>query len=202
MSTPGYAVGHLRDRILAIHHALDDTEVAHAFGGAIALIYYTEPRATNDVDINIFCTSEESGPVLDTMAALGITVGEDRRLLAERDGQVRLRWSSVLPIDLFFANMEFHKAIRSAVNVVSFSGTTIPIIAEEHLIACKAIFNRPKDWIDIDNMLRDAFSDLDVDEALKWVSLISDEDVVSRLHQALADHGFTNEADSAPTSPS
>ena len=38
----------LPGKILATHDAL--AEVDHAFGGAIALAYYAEPRATVDID--------------------------------------------------------------------------------------------------------------------------------------------------------
>ena len=40
-----------------------------------------------------------------------------------------------------------------ATHDVPFSGSTIPIIAEERLVDCKAIFNRPRDWIHIDSLL-------------------------------------------------
>ena len=49
MSEPG-----LPEKLIALHHALDDAGIPHAVGGAIALGYYAEPRATIDVDINVF----------------------------------------------------------------------------------------------------------------------------------------------------
>src|SRR5262249_14713784 len=42
----------LPERILAIDRAL--VAVPHAFGGALALAYYAEPRATVDIDLNVF----------------------------------------------------------------------------------------------------------------------------------------------------
>ena len=50
-----------------------------------------------------------------------------------------------------------------------FGDATIPILAAEHLIVCKAVFNRPKDWVDIDAMLRGG-AELDVAEVLRWVA--------------------------------
>ena len=50
----------LVDRILTIHQLLDKADVGHAFGGALALAYCTgEPRATRDIDINIFLPAEQ-----------------------------------------------------------------------------------------------------------------------------------------------
>ncbi len=42
----------LAKRVLAIDHAL--SSIPHAFGGALALAYYAEPRATIDIDLNVF----------------------------------------------------------------------------------------------------------------------------------------------------
>src|SRR4029079_9320585 len=49
----GVVVGmNLAERIVALDEALAD--VPHAFGGALALAYYAEPRATVDIDLNLF----------------------------------------------------------------------------------------------------------------------------------------------------
>ena len=45
----------LVDKILALHAALDDAEIPHAFGGALALAWCTErARGTIDIDLNVF----------------------------------------------------------------------------------------------------------------------------------------------------
>ena len=36
---------------------------------------------------------------------------------------------------------------------VDFANTQIPILAPEHLIVCKVIFGRPKDWVDIEEIV-------------------------------------------------
>ena len=42
-------------KIIAIHEALAAADVAHAFGGALALAWCTErARGTIDIDVNIF----------------------------------------------------------------------------------------------------------------------------------------------------
>ena len=80
------------------------------------------------------------------------------------------------PIDLFFAYDAFHDAAATALRVVPFADRSIPILSPEHLVVCKAVFNRPKDWVDIDAVLA-AGTDIDVAEALRWVGRIAgDED--------------------------
>jgi hypothetical protein len=59
---------------------------------------------------------------------------------------------------------------------VPFGDGTIPILAADHLIVCKAVFNRPKDWVDVDSMLA-AEANIDAAEVLRWVARITgDED--------------------------
>jgi hypothetical protein len=69
-----------------------------------------------------------------------------------RDGQVRCRWGRT-PIDLFFAYDALHDAMRARASSVPFGADAIPILAAEHLVVCKAVFNRPKDWLDIEQVL-------------------------------------------------
>ena len=45
----------------------------------------------------------------------------------------------------------------------------------EHLIVCKAVFNRPKDWVDIDSILAGNV-EIDAAERLRWVARIAGDD--------------------------
>ena len=55
--------------------------------------------------------------------------------------------------------------------IVPFSTTSIPILSATHLAVCKVVFNRPRDWVDIDAMLEHG-TPIDAPEALKWVGRI------------------------------
>lgn len=164
----------LAERILAIDDAL--SAIPHAFGGALALAYYAEPRATIDIDLNVFVPADRFDEVAAPLAALGAAADDPAvEVLAHRDGQVRVMWETT-PIDLFFAYDAFHDAAGAARRIVPFADGSIPILAPEHLIVCKAVFNRAKDWIDIDAMLDDGV-ELDAAEVLRWVGRIAgDED--------------------------
>jgi hypothetical protein len=158
----------LDEKIVLVHRALDDAGVGHAFGGALALAYYAEPRATIDVDVNIFVPPRRAGRTLDVIGSLGVQM--DRRAAladARRDGQLRVRWGRS-PLDLFFAYDPFHTACEASRRLVPFGDTRIPILAPEHLIVCKAVFDRRKDWLDIEQMLFITARDLDVPEVLGW----------------------------------
>lgn len=164
----------LAQRVVAIEAAL--SEIPHAFGGALALAYYAEPRATIDIDLNLFVPAERFSDVAEPLHRLGAASDDPSvAALVHRDGQARVMWDST-PIDLFFAYDPFHDAAGAARKIVPFGSETIPILAAEHLMVCKVVFNRPKDWVDIDSMLCDEL-DINAPEVLRWVGrLAGDED--------------------------
>jgi hypothetical protein len=159
----------LPEKVVAIHEQLRRSKTPHAFGGALALAYYAEPRATIDIDINLFVAPSAYTSVERELAKLGVGDGATAEIV-ERDGQCRLRWGDT-PIDLFFAYDALHDAMRRAIRGEPFGETRIPILAPEHLLVCKAIFNRPKDWLDIEQMLV-VVDELDTDEVRAWLARI------------------------------
>jgi hypothetical protein len=156
----------LPDKVTAIHSALEKAKVPHAIGGALALAYYAEPRATIDVDINVFVHTDKWPTIRDALAPLGVDVEVDEKELG-RDGQIRIWWDRN-PVDLFFSYDPFHDEMRRSARKVPFNGATIPVLGPEHLAVCKAMFDRPKDWLDIEQMLV-ATSPLDVEEIKGWL---------------------------------
>jgi hypothetical protein len=163
----------LAERVVAINEAL--AEVPHAFGGALALAYYAEPRATIDIDLNLFVPVTSFADVAAPLAALGADItGPGTAALVARDGQVRVMWDAT-PLDLFFAYDPFHDAAAGAVRTVPFANTSIPILAAEHLLVCKAVFSRSKDWVDIESVL-ELTQGLDSAEVLRWVGRIAGDD--------------------------
>jgi len=87
------------------------------------------------------------------VSRLGVRVTpEDRAAIAD-DGQARLDWDGSY-LDVFFATMDLHLEMAERSRVVRFGPVDIAILAPEDLIVCKAVFDRPKDWLDIEEILR------------------------------------------------
>jgi hypothetical protein len=160
-------------KVLAIHEALEEARVAHAVGGAIALGYYAIPRATVDIDINVFVEASQAALVLDRLARLGVDIAGGAEAIARMD-QCRVRWEHT-PVDLFFSDIPLHDAMKRAAHHVPFSGKVIPILAPEHLMVCKALFDRGKDWLDIESMMVTR-TDLRAEEVMRWMDEIAGAD--------------------------
>jgi hypothetical protein len=160
-------VSELGDRLIAVHDALTGAHLPHAIGGAIALGYCTlEPRGTRDLDVNVFVGPERAKEVFAALPAGVVRSGLSLER-AERDGQVRLWWEQT-PVDLFFSVLPLHDYAERGVREVPFEGRTIPVLSCTALAVFKALFDRTRDWGDIEAMA-DAGT-LDVDEAIRWVA--------------------------------
>lgn len=165
--TPGGEAPPLPDKVIAIHEALQAARIPHALGGALALAYYATPRATIDIDLNVFVPPKRWQEVIDVLAPLGVTTADLDSTALERDGQCRLWWGDNA-VDLFFSYDPFHEEMRKDARRVPFAGTTVQILAPQHVAVCKAVFDRRKDWLDIEQMLI-ATDGLEVAEIQRWL---------------------------------
>ncbi len=171
----------LVDKVVQLSGALRRARVPHAFGGALAFAYYGEPRATVDIDLNLFVGTARYERVMEVLGPLGVAWARNAGAL-ERDGQARLWWGRT-PLDLFFSYDPLHDAMRRMTRTVPFADTTIAILGPEHLLTTKVVFDRAKDWIDIEQMLV-AVPALDLAEAHGWLQRLlgRDDQRVRHLH--------------------
>lgn len=169
----------LSELLFAVHDALDRARIPHAVGGAIALAYCTvEPRGTRDLDFNLFVGPDRAREVLAAMPE-GIEVSGERLERLERDGQVRLR-SATAPVDLFLSVLPFHDHVAEQVRLVPFEGRTIPVLNCTALVVFKALFDRPRDWVDIEAMVE--AQSFDAEEASRWIrNMLGDDRRIDQL---------------------
>jgi hypothetical protein len=168
------ALDTLTARIIVLHEMLDSLGVTHQFGGALALAWYRNPRATTDIDVNLTLPPEAATPILGALGTIGVTVTDMGRELIARDGQARLDWGGYY-LDVFFATLDFHHDMARQARLVRFGPVEIPILAPEHLIVCKVVFDRPKDWLDIAEMVAWG-TEIDAVQALGWVARLLGDD--------------------------
>jgi hypothetical protein len=174
----------LGQRLIEVNKTLTEARLEHAFGGAIALAYCTEePRGTRDLDVNVFVAPERAREVL---AALPdpVVVSEADLTMAEQEGQVRLWWGQDTPIDLFLDIHDFHRDVERGVRWVSFEGRTIPVLGCMALAVFKALFDRTKDWADIEEMIKRG--SFDVGEAVAWIERLAADAPAARRMASLA----------------
>ncbi len=163
----------LDEKVAALAHALTAAKIPHAFGGALALAYYAAPRGTHDIDLNIFVSAARSERVLATLAELGVAATGAATLRQVHDrGQVRVHWDHT-PLDLFFSHDPLHDRCAERARHVPFGDdVTLSILSAEDLAIFKVIFDRTKDWSDIEEMVYALGADFDGGYALLWLRRI------------------------------
>ncbi|HXE43983.1 MAG TPA: nucleotidyl transferase AbiEii/AbiGii toxin family protein [Conexibacter sp.] len=174
----------LPEKLVALHRALARRRIPHAFGGAIALAYWTlDPRATSDIDLNVFLPAAEAERALRALPTEVDRPDGTAEAIA-RDGQVRLWWGET-PVDVFFDSVPLHEDAARHRRTVPFASASIPVLGPQELAVFKAMFDRTRDWADIEAMLAAETLDLDaVRDTL--LSLLPDDDHrFGRLEEAL-----------------
>lgn len=169
----------LVDKVRRLHWAFADAQIDHAFGGALALAYYTrDPRATADIDLNISLGPDHVELAFDALPATVQWVPSELAQ-ARSNEQVRIWWGRT-PIDLFFRASAFHDAVAARAELHPFGDELLPFLSAGDLCVFKALFDRPKDWIDIASMAQ--AGSLDVGLAVSELrALIGDDQRVRRL---------------------
>lgn len=172
----------LAEKMLVIHERLARAGLDHAFGGALALAWCTErARGTIDLDVNVFVGPERAEEALDALTPEVVAEPGDRALL-RREGQARLWWGTT-PVDLFLNTTEFHESVSTRVRWEPFAGDELPFLACQDLAVFKAMFNRTRDWADLEDM-RDAGT-LDVQAVVGVVAeaLGGEDERIDRLRR-------------------
>lgn len=163
------------NRVQLIAPALERAGIPYAIGGAIVLFYQSVPRATADVDVNVFLPESQAEPVFEALAHLYDGFADERAIREVRQtGQTRVFWEPVF-IDLFFMNMEFLQSAATRTVEVPFADITIRTLSAEDLVICKAMFNRRKDWADVEQLLFVQGKRFDLGYTRQWLTAMVGE---------------------------
>ncbi|GAC1424554.1 MAG: hypothetical protein NVSMB57_16620 [Actinomycetota bacterium] len=148
----------------AIANAFDRNAVPYAIGGALALAFYSPPRATVDVDVNAFIdVGSQMQRVLDVLGELGFTsegTSGDLITRAAESGQVRGTIEG-MRVDVFVPAVPYYGEIQTRTREVTLLGEPLRILGPEDLAVLKMMFFRRKDLADVEALYRDQGSKLD-----------------------------------------
>jgi hypothetical protein len=121
--------------------------IAYALGGALAYGQYGIPRATNDVDVNVFVEPDGLGPVMTALRSLGVSVDEDGAHRAAQDDGLFVVRLGEYRIDMFTPSIEFSwEAARTRV-CRRIEGIDVWFLSAEALCV------RGKDLVDLERLI-------------------------------------------------
>lgn len=170
---------------------LDAHGVDYVLMGGLAVRAHAIPRPTNDVDLTITCPREQFAKLLNRFESECIQVPEiyksgwlDR--VAEMPLvklKTMLDQDHWVDLDIFLCETDFQRSLMDRRMKVEFDDSrSLWIVTPEDLVLLKLIANRPRDLIDVADVL---FVQGQLDETYlrHWASVLTIQD---RLTRALA----------------
>ena len=137
-------------RLLAEH------QVRFLVVGGYAVIRYTEPRYTKDLDLWIEPTAENAERCFRALAAFGAPLVGLGPLDFTQQGYIYQMGVPPTRVDVLMSlqSLSFAEAYDRRV-AIELDGLTIPILSKDDLIASKLAAGRPQDLLDVES-LRDS----------------------------------------------
>jgi hypothetical protein len=148
---------------------LEAANIPYAFGGAIALSAWSEPRATTDVDLNLWVKDEELPAAVTILQQAGVSIE-----LAEAQRGARERGMFAAPhgsyrVDVFVPSVPFYdEALKRRLRVTLAERETW-VLSPESLAVFKMLFFRPKDLVDLARLIEVQRPPLDAAFVRGWL---------------------------------
>lgn len=173
---------------LALARALDARDLPYAIGGALAYGVWALPRATKDVDLNIFLAPEALDPAFDVLLAAGVAFDRaEARRRAEQEGMF-IGWVGACRIDVFTPSIPFSwEALRTRV-FVEAGPSSAWFLSAEALSFFKLMFFRGKDVVDLERLISNQGKKLDAPYVRRWLveTMGADDDRVEKWDELCA----------------
>lgn len=134
---------------------MNDNEVRYLVVGGYAVLQYTEPRFTKDLDLVIATDAENAAAVYEALKEFGAPLAG----LTENDftdeGSFYQMGNPPVRVDILMGipGIRFQDAWPRR-NLVDFDDLTVPFMSREDLIASKKAAGRPQDLIDAEQLIK------------------------------------------------
>ena len=168
---------------------LEARAIPHAVGGALALGVWGFPRATKDVDLDVFVEAKALTPVFDALESAGCSV---ERAVAAASAQERgdfQAWFGPVRIDVFVPSIPFYGQVQARIRRAKLEGRAAWFLAPEDLAVMKLLFFRAKDLIDVERLVASLGPTFDRDYVARALDEIvgPDDERVGRWRRLLGD---------------
>ena len=165
-------------------------EIPYVVMGGLAVRVHALPRPTNDVDFTIMLARERLPELFDAVEKIGLTVPETYKSgwVDEVAGmpivKIRHYFEAGLgvDVDVFLAESEYQRVLIERRQPLEVDGFSCWLVTPEDLLLLKLIASRPRDLVDIQDIL---FTQGQLDEAYMrtWATRLG---IADRLESILA----------------
>lgn len=140
---------------LAFDASCHEAGVAYAFMGALAVMAWGEPRATQDADALVDAKPGDAEPLSSSLARRGLAMDPRDLFDAFRDGShvTITAEDSVFYVDAKLARSAIEKRQVTEAALIPFREGSLRVVRPEETIAFKLSFGSPKDIQDARSIL-------------------------------------------------
>lgn len=132
---------------------LEGEGIPYAIGGALAYGLWGVPRATVDVDVNVFITGDRLPALIAALQDLGVRLSPDEAMARNaRDGMFVGRWG-LYRIDVFTPSIDFSWEAQATRVRHELEGHPIWMLSAEAIAVFKLLFFRTKDIADLERLV-------------------------------------------------
>lgn len=149
--------------------ALEEAEIPYAIGGAIAYGLHAPPRATNDVDLNVFLPPSELDPAFDALENAGAKLERPSARTSAADRGDFIVHVGGMRVDVFVPSIPLSESAEKRVRKGVLLGRPIAMLSAEDLVVFKLLFFRAKDLSDIARLVAFQGAALDRDYVRRWL---------------------------------
>jgi predicted nucleotidyltransferase len=128
--------------------------VRYLIVGGFAVSYYSEPRATKDLDLFIASTPENATAVYRALAEFGAPLGDTTVEDFATPGTVYQLGVAPQRVDILqqIEGVNFESAWKSRVTATAEDGVEVFYISVEDLMINKSATGRPRDLLDVEDI--------------------------------------------------
>ncbi len=184
------SVEQVEQALLNIIDVLDSEGIPYAVMGGLAVRVYSIPRATQDVDLTIQIKRDKLDHLRDALYEQGCSIPPvyDSGWLDKVPGMPLFKvkrhiQEHSIDIDIFVAESPFQVEMLRRRQPLEISGRKVFLVSPEDLLLLKLVAGRPRDKIDVQDMLF-TLGELDNDYLSAWAKELG---VVKQLEDALRD---------------
>lgn len=185
------AMSELERTLFVITSLLTQSGYEYAVMGGLAVRVHSIPRPTHDVDLTVTIDRSDLPKLFDSLESLGHTIPDlyQRGWVDEVGGmplvKVRtyLNESTGIDIDIFLNETEFQKSYLARRIEVNIGEKSLWVVTPEDLILLKLLASRPRDLLDVADIL---FTQGQLDEVYMqhWAKELG---IIDRLKVSLKD---------------
>jgi predicted nucleotidyltransferase len=162
------------EAILEITKYLNNKKIKYVIIGGIAVLYWSEPRITRDIDLNIIIDINKMENIIDLI--LGDFKGRipDAKEFALNNRVLLISANNNCPIDISFGLPGYEEGVyERAIDFRFYNKHKIKICSPEDLIIFKMVAGRARDIEDVRGITAKQKGKLELEYIRKWLKVFS-----------------------------